>query len=192
MQRKDKHDKPDFDPRPPGRRGVKVVEFGVVLALFLVGLFWFGGAYPNRDALWFQRTFEAQPSLIRIYHYGTTRELLPSDPEYAGLVSAVNTAIEQHSGYVESLYPHDESLVNYQTEGYAIELQYAEAVQIHTRQFFPAARKLMIAIDGAFNWSHTIILFRGNAERYLPGGLALTNIDAVKAQVDQALAQQAQ
>ncbi len=107
-------------------------------------------------------------------------------------MSAVNTAIEQHSGYVESLYPHDESLVNYQTQGYAIELQYAEAVQIHTRQYFPAARKLLIAIDGAFNWSHTIILFRGNAERYLPGGLALTDIDAVKAQVDQALAQQAQ
>jgi len=41
---------------------------------------------------------------------------------------------------------------------------------------------MMIAIDGAFNWSHTIILFRGNAERCLPGGLALTNIDAVKAQ----------
>jgi hypothetical protein len=122
----------------------------------------------------------------------STRELAPGDPEYAGLVSAINTAIEQHSGYVESLYPHDESLVNYQTEGYAIELEYAEAVQVYTRQFFPAARKLMIAIDGSFNWSHTIILFRGNAERYLPGGLALTNIDAVKAQVDQALAQRAQ
>ncbi len=65
-------------------------------------------------------------------------------------------------------------------------------MQIHTRQFFPAARKLMITIEGAFNWSRTIILFQGNAERYLPGGLALTNIDAVKAQVDQALAQQAQ
>ncbi len=192
MQRKAKTDQPGFDPRPPGRRGVKVVEFAVVLGLFLTGLFWFGGAYPNRDGLWFKRTFEAQPSLIRIYHYGTTRELVPGDAEYAGLVSAINTAIEQHNGYVESLYPHDESLVNYQTLGYAIELEYAEPVQVHTRQFFPAARKLMIAIDGTFNWSRTIILFRGNADRYLPGGLALTNVDAVKAQVDLALAQQAQ
>lgn len=187
-----KADQPGFDPRPPGRRGVKVLEFVAVLGLFLAGLFWFGGAYPNRDALWFQRTFEAQPSLVRIYHYGTTRELRPGDPEYAGLVEAINTAIEAHSGYVESLYPHDDSLVSYQTKGYAIELEYAEAVQVHTRQFFPAARKLMIAIDGAYNWTHSIILFRGNAERYLPGGLALTNIDAVMAQVDQALAQQAQ
>jgi hypothetical protein len=129
---------------------------------------------------------------VRIYHYGEVRELLPSDPEYAALVEAVNTAIEKHSGYVESLYPHDESLVSYQTTGYAVELEYAAPVQVHTRQFFPAARKLMLAIDGAFNWTDQIILFRGNAERYLPGGLALTNIDAVKAQVDQALAQQAQ
>ena len=189
---KAKADQPGFDPRPPGRRGVKVLEFLGVLVVFLTGLFWFGGAYPNRDALWFQRTFEAQPSLVRIYHYGTTRELRPGDPEYAGLVEAINTAIEAHSGYVESLYPHDTSLVSYQTKGYAIELEYAQAVQVHTRQFFPAARKLMIAIDGAYNWTHTIILFRGNAERYLPGGLALTNIDAVMAQVDRALAAQAQ
>jgi hypothetical protein len=192
MQRKTTVEKPGFDPRPPARRGVKALEFGVILALFIGTMFWFGGAYPNRDAMWFKRSFEAQPSVVRIYHYGTTREVLPDDPEYAGLVSAINTAIEQHSGYVESLYPHDDSLANYQTEGYAVELEYAEPVQVHTRQFFPAARRFMIAIDGAFNWSHTIILFRGNAERYLPGGLALTNIDAVKAQVDQALAQQAQ
>ncbi len=192
MQRKAKTEQPGFDPRPPSRRGVKALEFFVVLVLFVGGLFWAGGAYPNRDGLWFNRTFVAQPSRVRIYHYGATRELLPSDPEYSALVTAINHAIEQHSGVVESLYPHDESLASYQATGYAIELEYAEAVQIHTRQFFPAARKLMIAIDGAFNWSHTTILFRGNAERYLPGGLALTNIDAVKAQVDQALAQQAQ
>ena len=71
-------------------------------------------------------------------------------------------------------------------------MEYAQAVHVHARQYFPAARRLMIAIDGAYDWSDTIILFRGNAERYLPGGLALTNIDAVKVQVDQALAQQAQ
>ena len=190
--KKSKADRPGFDPRPEGKRGVKVIEFAVVLGLFLGGLIWFGGAYPNRDALWFRRTFDAQPSLIRIYHYGSTRELLPTDPEYAGLVSAINRAIEQHNGYVEGLYPHDESLASYQATGYAVELEYATTVQVHTRQFFPAARKLMIAIDGGFNWTKEIILFRGNAERYLPGGLALTNIDAVKAQVDQALAQQAQ
>ncbi|MCC7358593.1 MAG: hypothetical protein IT317_03900 [Anaerolineales bacterium] len=191
-QKQSKAEQPGFDPRPEGRRGIKVVEFAVVLALFLIALIWFGGAYPNRDALWFQRVFDAQPSLVRIYHYGSTREVLPSDPDYAGLVSAINRAIAQHNGYVESLYPHDDSLSSYQTTGYAIELEYATSVQVHTRQFFPAARRLMIAIDGRFNWTKEIILFRGNAERYLPGGLVLTNIDAVKAQVDQALAQRAQ
>jgi hypothetical protein len=192
MPRKSTTDQPNFDPRPPGRRGAKVLEFVVVLGVFLLGLFWFGGAYPNRDALWFRRTFDAQPSVVRIYHYGQVRELRPGDPAYAGLVAAVNHAIEQHSGYVESLYPHDETLTSYEAEGYAVELEYAAPVQVHTRQFFPAANRLLLAIDGAFNYTHTNILFRGNPDRYLPGGLALSDIEAVKAQVDQALASEAQ
>src|SRR5690348_11359689 len=89
--------KPGFDPRPPARRGRKFIEFFVVLAVFLGFLFWAGGAYPNRDALWFNRTFDAQPSVVRIYRYGDVRELLPSDPEYPGLVAAINHAIEAHS-----------------------------------------------------------------------------------------------
>ena len=76
-------------------------------------------------------------------------------PEYAGLVTAINHAIEQHSGIQESLYPHDESLVSYVDTGYAIELEYAEAVQIHTRSLgivpknrprVPGSRPLRLAL----------------------------------------------
>ena len=177
-----------FDARHPARQTIKIIEFALILAAFFVAVIWFGGAYTNQDPLWFYPVFEAQPTAVRIYYYGATRELRPGEAGYEQLVSVINTEIVRHAGYVESLYPHGDSLEHYQTKGYAIELEYAAPVRLHTHYFFPAARRLMIAIDGSFNYTDFIILFRGSTKNYLPGGIALKNIDGLRAAVEAVMA----
>lgn len=189
MRKATRYNEAGPDPRAPARRGTKVIEFLVILALFLAGVIWFGGAYANRDPLWFRKTFNEQPTLVRINYYGTTRELRPGEPGFAEFVTVLNKTIPNHSGYIQSLYPRDASLEYYRTKGYSIELEYADPVLVHTHQYFPPARRLMIAIDGSFNYTNANILFRGSPERYLPGGLALENIDALRAEVERLLAQ---
>lgn len=186
-----------FNFRPPARRWTSVVEMLVVLVLFLAGVIWFGGAFPNRDALWFYAKFDHQPAYVRVYHYGETRELWPGDPGFDALVGAVNAEIPQHTGYVESLQPRDASWESYALRGYAVELVYSAPILVHTRQFFPETTRLLIAIDGSYNYVTTsfqqpgaALLFRGSAEKWLPNGLVLKSVDQVRAAAEAALAGQ--
>jgi len=181
--------------RPPSRRWLSVVEMLAVLILFLTGAVWFGGAFPNRDALWFYASFDHQPAFLRIYHYGETREVWPGDPGFAALVTAVNAEVAQHTGYVESLQPRDASWESYALRGYAVELVYDSPVLVHTRQFFPETTRLLIAIDGSYNYVTTAfhqpgaaLLFRGSADKWLPNGLVLKSVEQVRAAVEAALA----
>ncbi len=173
-----------LEPRAPSRRGPRLIEFVVILVAFAALMVWLVGAVPNRDLLWFSKSFDEQPSVIRVYRYGETREVRPGDPAYADLTRLLNQAVVGHTGYVESLYPHDQSLEHYQTRGYAIEAEYPHPVLVHTRQFFPPGVRLMVAIDGAFNYTHYPILFRATARGYQPGGLALDDISALREQAD--------
>jgi len=99
-------------------------------------------------------------------------------------VAAVNSEISQHKGYYESLAPTGSTLAHYVDKGFAIELVYARPVQVHTRNFFPAAPNLMIAIDGSYNYVKFALLFRGQNEKWLPGGLALASVDRIRAATD--------
>ena len=166
---------------PPKKHRPKVGELLLITVVFVVVVIWIGGAYSNQDLLWFYGQFEERPSYIRIYHYGTTVDLRPGQPEFDTLVAAVNAAVPQHAGYYEGLRPAGDILDYYQTKGYAIELVYDQPVQVHTRYFFPAAERLMIAIDGSYNYTQQILLFRGGSEQWLPSGIALENIDQVRA-----------
>ena len=105
-------------------------------------------------------------------------------------MAAINSEIVHHAGYQEGLQPRDQSLDYYETKGYSIQLYYPAQVQIHTRQFFPAADRLMIAIDGSYNYVKTPLLFRGNEDWWLPGGLGLKSIDGIRAAADKVLAGQ--
>jgi hypothetical protein len=171
----------------PARRIVQMLEPIGVLILFLIAAIWVGGAYSNGDPLWFYAKFDQQPAAIRIYHYGEVQELRPDDAGFADLVAAVNAQISQHAGYAESIHPHDSSLEHYQTKGFAVELIYDRAVLVHTRYFFPAAPRLMIALDGSYNYISENLLFRGSLERYLPGGIVLNSTEAIRTTVTQVL-----
>jgi hypothetical protein len=162
----------------------------VILALFTLAVVWFIGSYPNRDGLWFLPRFEAQPRIIRIYHYGTLRELRPGDAGYAEMAAALNNSIAHHAGYIESLYPHDASLEFYTQKGYAIEFEFSGLVQIHTSHYFPQAPRYMILIDGTYNYiGEGPMLFRGSFSNYLPNGLVLRDISPIEAQVERLLAE---
>ena len=178
----------NYDFRSPSRRWRSALELVAVVVLFMAGVVWFGGAFPNRDALWFYARFDEQPAYIRIYHYGTVREIGPADSGFGPLVQAVNADIAQVDGYVESLQPRGTSLESYTQKGYAIELVYRAPVQIHTRQFFPAAPRLLIAIDGSYDYIGYLLLFRGSADMWLPNALALKSLDRTRTAVDAILA----
>lgn len=173
---------------PPKKNKPRVGEVTLITAAFIVVVVWIGGAYSNQDLLWFYGKFEEQPAYIRIYRYGATVDLRPGQPEFDALVAAVNTAVPQHAGYYEGLRPAGDTLDFYQTQGYAIELVYDRPVLIHTRYFFPAARRLMIAIDGSYNYTRQILLFRGSDEQWLPNGIALKNVDQVRSICDAVVA----
>lgn len=175
--------------RRPTRRLWQILEPLMVMTVFLVGVVWIGGAYSNQDPWWFTGKFEERPAVIRVYHYGETRELYPGDPDFESLVAVVNQTIVRHAGYAESIHPNGASLTFYQTEGYAIELDYGRDVLVHTHYFFPRARKLMITLDGSYNYVGEQILFRGSAERWMPGGIVLKDSAALRAALAAALAQ---
>ena len=175
---------------PASLKWSKVVELAIVVVLFVIGVIWLGGAYPNEDPLWFRPVFDEQPLIIRIHYHGLTRELRPGDPAFAELVAVINSEIVHHAGYQEGLQPRAQSLDYYENRGYSIQLFYPAKVQIHTRQFFPAADRLMIAIEGSYNYIGTPLLFRGTEDSWLPGGLGLKSIDGIRAAVDKVLAGQ--
>lgn len=190
MKRASETPAPGFDARAPSRRGVKVLEFGLILVAFTLAVVWFIGSYPNRDGLWFLREFNEAPRVIRIYHYGTLRELRPGEAGYAEMTAAMQAAFTDHAGYIESLYPHDASYDFYTQQGYAIEFEFARPVQVHTSAYFPQAPRYMILIDGSYNYiGQGPMLFRGSFANYLPNGLVLRDIGPLQAQVDRLLAQ---
>lgn len=168
---------------PVRRRSPNVLEVVIITALFLLALIWFGGAFGNRDPLWFVQAFDERPSAIRMYHYGAVRDVLPGQPGYDELVSAINAEVARHAGYYDTLAPAGDSLASYQARGLAVEMLYARPVQVHTRFFFPAASRLLIAIDGSYNYLKVPFLFRGSADQWLPGGLALGSVDRVRAAI---------
>lgn len=177
--------------RHPATRTVKLVELGVVIVAVTLLAVWLYGSLPNRDLLWLYKSFDAQPSVIRIYYYGQVREITPGQPGFVELVEVINTEIVNHRAGTVSLYPHHDSLTYYQTKGFAVELIYAEPARLHTARYFPPAPVLMIAFDGTFNYTQQTLLFRGTAEGYLPGGVALENVDGVRAAVESLMAEPA-
>ncbi len=160
----------------------------LVTFVFIGLVIWIGGAYSNGDLLWFYPVFNESPSYIIIYRYGKTVEVTTEQPGFDALVKAANAEIPRHVGYQEGLRPANETLEFYQTKGYAIELVYPQPVLIHTRYYFPAARRLFIAIDGSYNYTDLLFLFRGSAQQWLPGGIALVSVDQVRAAADSIIA----
>lgn len=180
------------DVQDPTRSFGKVFEMLGIVALFLLAVVWFGGAYPNRDPAWFSTDFTAQPSIICFYYHGQVRALRPSDPTYAEWVARLNREMVRHDGYAESVHPGgepgnltnngcqlpaaekpDQTLTHYRLKGIAIELEYATNVQVHAPHFFPEARRLMLALEGNYSYIHSSILFRGSPKEYLPSGLII-------------------
>ena len=163
------------------RKSPKVLDMLIITALFIVAIIWFGGAFGNRDLLWFVQSFDAQPAAIRVYHYGSARDVLPGQARFDELVAAINAEVPKHAGYYENLAPTGSSLASYLDKGFALELLYAQPVLVHSRFFFPRASRLLIAIDGAYNYLKVPLLFRGSAKQWLPGGLVLESVDRVRA-----------
>ena len=174
----------------PERRWGSVLELVLIVVGIIVVIIWLVGGFSNRDPLWFTTGFDERPSSIIIYHYGETHEVFPSTAGYEDLVAALNASIAQNTGYVEGLQPRADSLDSYTLRGYALELLYASPVQVHTRNYFPKAPRLLIAIDGSYNYVKAPILFRGGAEKWLPNGLVLKDVSGITAAVDQVLASQ--
>lgn len=180
--------KRNFREYVPERRWGSVLELILIVVGILVVIIWVVGGYSNQDPLWFTTGFDERPASIVVYHYGETRELFPSTPDYEELVAVLNAAIPQHAGYVESLHPRGDSLESYTRRGFAVELRYAAPVLVHTRYYFPKAPRLFVAIDGSYNYVKTPLLFRGGAENWLPNGIALKDVSAITAAVEQMLA----
>ena len=172
------------------RKSPSALEMIVVTGLVLVAIGWCAGGFGNRDPLWFTSTFDARPAAIRIYHYGEVRDVQPGQPGFEELVAALNAEIPQHAGYYENVAPTGSSLASYLEDGFALEVRYPQPVQVHTRFFFPASDRLLIAIDGSYNYFHVAsLLFRGSPAQWLPGGLALSGVERIKSAAEQALAQ---
>jgi len=150
---------------------------------------WLFGGFGNRDPLWFLTVFDEKPSAIRIYRDGATRDVLPGQPGFEELVAAINAEVAQHAGYYEGLAPSGDSLASYVERGFAVEIVYPRPVQVHTRFYFPQANRLLVAIDGSYNYLKVPLLFRASADRWLPGGLALTSVERIRAAVDAVMAE---
>lgn len=173
--------------QPPRKRGIQVLPLLLIPVIFLVAVIWFVTMLTNRDPEWFHQEFTERPVQIRIYHYGSVIDLKQGDPGFDELVAAVNAEIPQHKGYYETLHPRGDTLAHYKERGYAIALIYDKPVQVHTRNFFPEAPNLMIALDGSYNYTKYALLFRGKNEEWLPGGLALVSTEQIETAAEQVI-----
>lgn len=176
----------EFTPR--ARRLTAVLELVAIVVVFLVLAFYVIAASSNRDLLWFYPFFDEVPLAVTVYRQGRAVTLTPADPGFDALVAAINAEIPRHAGYFESLAVSPEQMRFFRERGYAVEMIYPAPVQIHTRYFFPAAPRLLIALDGPYNYTNAILLFRGSNERWLPGAIALAGVERTRAVVEALLA----
>jgi hypothetical protein len=184
----------------PARSLFKVAQMLAILGGFVAGVFWFGGMLTNRDPYWFYPVFDAQPTVICIYREGAARELRPGQAGYTEFVAAFNREIARFDGAQEGIFPRgepgnltaegctlpaeaDPSLYYYRLKGYAIEVEYAEETQVHTQHFFPASRRLMLAIKGTFTYIQPeyAFLFRGTKTSYQSGALVIRDFSKTRA-----------
>lgn len=177
----------EFTPR--SRRLTAVLELAAVVVGFLVLAVYIGAASSNQDPLWFYPAFRESPLTVNIYRQGERATLAPNDPGFNTLVAAVNAEVPRHAGYFESLAVSPEQFRHFQERGYAVELVYPGPVQVHTRYFFPAAPRLLIGLDGPYNYTRAVLLFRGSNERWLPGAIALESAEQTRAAADAVLAE---
>lgn len=169
---------------PRARRLSAVLELLGVVALFLVGVIYLGAAAANQDPLWFYPAFDERPATVYVYRYGQALTLAPNDPGYNDLVAAVNADIPRHAGYYESYALSADQAAYFRDKGYAVELVYGRTVRVHTRFYFPPAPRLLIGLDGPYNYTHSVLMFRGSSERWLPGALALQDTARTRAAIE--------
>lgn len=173
---------------PRARRLAALLELAAIVIGFLIVAFYVIAAASNRDPLWFYPVFDEVPLAVNVYRQGKTVTLTPYDPGFDSLVAAINAEIPHHAGYFESLAVSPEQMRFFRERGYAVEMIYARPVQVHTRYYFPAAPRLLVALDGPYNYLNAILLFRGSNERWLPGAIALAGVEQTRAAAEAILA----
>jgi hypothetical protein len=155
----------------------------ITVIVILVGLIWFGIAFPDRDWLWFLPVFNEQPSRIHLYRNGEQIVLQPGDPGYDAVNKAIN-GIVRHVKAKEPLGMSLESQEEYYTRFLAVEVFYSEPVIIHTIHGFPQADKYLFPQSGRHY--DPPVVFAGMQARpdYRGGVLVLASRDALDEAVD--------
>ncbi len=169
---------------------VSVFEALMAFALVIGLAIWSGGAYPNRDPLWFYEKFDAQPYKITVYSNGTAVDLYRGDAGYERMLPVINSSVVKPAGFLESFYPSDSSLDSYRNSGVAVELAYQSPVKIHTKFFFPQFDHLFVPLDGTYNYLNEAVLFRALNGKWGGTALILSSTSEIRAAADAILESQ--
>jgi hypothetical protein len=143
-----------------------VVFMGVTAALIYASV-----VFSTGDPVWFLRRFAAQPERIVITHNGQVRELVPGDPAYDQVVSALNRALGRVDGW-EDLGLSAGTLQEYRAgRSTIVEVHYSSPQRVHTRHAFGTFSVLLLPLEGTH--SERRVVFAAADGGYRAGALRL-------------------
>ncbi|MDE3090227.1 MAG: hypothetical protein KGJ80_12665 [Chloroflexota bacterium] len=163
-----------------GQDKVQVNLRGMFLALIVViGVIIFSvGALANDDPLWFLPVFNAAPQRIVVYQGGCRTELIPGQPGFDELTTAINQTLPQYDGFSSTFGMSAESTKETREKERAVEIFYAKPVTIHTPYRFGHPDSIFIPLSSYFADAHSV--FGGRAGEYWSGALRLKSIEPIQ------------
>ena len=170
---------------PRGARRGSCLGLLLAVAAVVLSAVWCGGAIPNRDPLWFYPAFDARPSRLTVYAWGTVVELTPWEADFEDLVPIINSTITRAVGYREGFTPSEASVDSYRGRGLAVEVAYPGRTLLHSRHFFPEFDHLFLPLDGTYNYLRQALLFRSLNGVWGGGALILEDNSRLRIRAEQ-------
>ena len=166
----------------PAKKASPMMIVGM-LAAFAVILVWAVPALLSGDFRWFVAGASAQPQRLSIWADGHETTLVPSDRDYPAISQAATEAITHIYGLSE--YGPSVQTIDEYRQSFALEVFYAEPLQIHSRFNLGHPRHVMVPLTGTGYKEGRF--FIGSDGSYWAAGPRTHGDEAVRAAVNTAL-----
>jgi hypothetical protein len=173
----------ELDARDPGayRSGQRTQPLKMVLMLgaFLLAVLYGTIAFTSGDFLWFLKGFHDRPARIIVYYdEGKRTELLPGNPHFDLLASAIQASLSEGLERPSGIGLSDASLLDAYSRYVTVEAFFTRPVHLHA--WFETGRptRMLFPITGRHSDLSLVVLGQGG--KYLSSPPVLNTIEPLR------------
>ena len=164
--------------QPPRQADTNTAQLLILVAGLLLLCSYATVSLSARDLLWFLGDFEDRPSRVVVYHSGQRTELLPGQPGFDELASAVQASLAQGFARLTSTGFSEQSLQDAYTQYLTLEVFFDQPVELRTWFYAGRTTQMLFPITGRHSELPLVLL--GEGGQYRAGAPILKTTDPIQ------------